>query len=175
MRPTESTPIHFTTSRQVLLDIIWEKSVLVWKQALGLIEAIYHHSTGNGHAWLTERWVLDVFLDLSLYIHNAKSGKLDISLQKHQKLGEVVGTEVGIVCNIDKHYSYHPDEHVNHKDSSVNSIHYKCTLYRFKQIAEHETIKKKRLINTSTRTYSHLPSFRDAVRLLLGNTIEYER
>lgn len=76
---------------------MYEISVPVSTQVDGLIKIILHGNFAKTHARIIEKVFINMYPGLPFYIIITNSGKVDIHLSKHEKVGEVANALVEIV------------------------------------------------------------------------------
>lgn len=76
-------------TRQVLLEAMCETLVIVSAQVEGLIKVLRHEKGAKNHACMTAKGIIYFYSGRLINITIENFGKVDVSLPKHQKFGEV--------------------------------------------------------------------------------------
>lgn len=92
---------------------------------------------------MTAKGIMGVYRHRPFYIIVTNIVIVDLHLPKHQKTGEVANVPRKVFHIKDEHFSYQSVSYDSNSDNYVHAVHYEPILDRLKQIAEHETVKKK--------------------------------
>lgn len=141
--PAPSDHSKITNACQVVLKAMGERPVLVSTKTVGLINVVGYDKMAKNLAFMTAKYITDLYQRRPYYITMATFGSVGTHLPKKENFGEAASTLVGIVHINDECYSYPLRPHANDNDSSETAVHYKPISDHLEMMVEQEGVKDK--------------------------------